>query len=100
MLSAATYIMAIYIGNILDFLKYPTTPHAPRATPNIWTWLFGVPSQSSSAHLTNEDSGKHSGEESGKESVVSPQNLDPAHPKVMEEGKGAGFTMPPINGRT
>jgi len=98
-LSATTYIIAVFIKNILnffiylfDFLNYPK-PH----TPNIWTWLFGAPSQNNSAHPTNDDSENHSGEESGKDPRGS-QNLDPA--KVMEEGKGAGFTMRPINGQT
>ncbi len=47
-LSIATYIMAVYIQGILDFLKYPPPSdddhkHSDaQSKPNIWRWVRNV----------------------------------------------------------
>ncbi len=115
-MSVATYIMAVYIGSILDFLKYLPLPHVPRPARNMRSRLFEFFGQNGCAHPTNEESGKHSGEasgkesgnESGKEPVIESvedssggsQNLDPTQPKAIEEGKGLRFTKRPDNVQT
>jgi hypothetical protein len=46
-LSVATYVLAIFIGNVLDFFRYPPprpgeVGKKPRSEnpPNIWKWIY------------------------------------------------------------
>jgi hypothetical protein len=102
-LSLVTYIMAVYIGAFLDFIKFPRTPkEQPDESPkrNLWKWLhldqlvYWLRKEfASSAHNSEKVSGEESGKESEKAEPMENSTKTDARDhnqedttKAMEEG--------------
>jgi hypothetical protein len=104
-MSAATYITAIFIGTIIEFLKdyiqrifgpsSKKTRH-PGPMPRKRMKLFRMTNPNNSPDSTHKQSEKHTEKEDDFEKHVEDingaQRRDPKHPKSIEEGKGPGIT--------
>ncbi len=94
-MSVSTYILAVYIGNVLDFFKYPPPPGGrgkkPRSEnpPNLWKWLCLVFDTISRLFQVSErNKASQPTREKPKDKDQGLQNEQ----KSMEEGKANGTT--------